>query len=98
MVRENNPSSPTFLTYKFMLANRFIDAWSTANPNLVGATCCQDNLLDPASQLTQRIDLVFMRNHVSVARAQLVGDQIDDGSWPSDHAAVYAVGAVNRIH
>lgn len=94
----NDPSSPTFLTYKFMLGNAFIDAWSKANPYLTGATCCQEDLGDPTSELTQRIDLVFMRNHVRALGAELVGDQMINGlSWPSDHAAVYAVGAVSRI-
>lgn len=94
----NDPSSPTFATYKFMLGNGFTDAWSKVNPNLLGATCCQEDLLDPDSALTQRIDLVFMRNHVTAVGAQLVGDQKVNGlSWPSDHAAVVAAGRVSRI-
>jgi len=95
----NDRSSPTFLTYKFMLANGFIDAWSKANPKLMGATCCQADLLSSTSQLKQRIDQVFLRNHVSVIGAQLVGDEKVDGvSWPSDHAAVYAIGAIGTTH
>lgn len=93
----NNPSSPTFLTYKFMLANGFVDAWSRANPNLVGATCCQADLLSSVSQLTQRIDQVFLRNHVGVVGAQLLGDEkVDNGSWPSDHAAVNVLALVGK--
>jgi len=84
----NKPSSPTFLTYLFMLGNGFTDAWRRANPFLVGATCCQDDLTISGSELTQRLDLVFTRNHVGVLGAQRVGNHIDDGSWPSDHAAV----------
>jgi endonuclease/exonuclease/phosphatase family metal-dependent hydrolase len=93
----NDPSSPTFATYKFMLGNGFIDAWSTTNPFLPGATCCQQDLLLATSELNQRIDLVFMRNHVRAVSTQLAGDHIDGASWPSDHAAVVAVGAVSRI-
>jgi endonuclease/exonuclease/phosphatase family metal-dependent hydrolase len=37
----NDPSSPTFLTYRFMLANGFTDAWRKAHPYFAGATCCQ---------------------------------------------------------
>jgi endonuclease/exonuclease/phosphatase family metal-dependent hydrolase len=94
----NDPTSPTFLTYKFMLANGFSDAWTSVHPNLPGLTCCQEDLLDPTPQLTQRLDQVFMRNRVTAAGAQLVGlGKVDDLSWPSDHAAVLAVGAVSRI-
>jgi endonuclease/exonuclease/phosphatase family metal-dependent hydrolase len=93
----NDPSSPTFATYKFMLGNGFSDAWSTTNPFLLGATCCQEDLSSSTSGLTQRIDVVFMRNHVKAVSAQLVGDQIEDSFWPSDHAAVFAVGAVSRL-
>jgi endonuclease/exonuclease/phosphatase family metal-dependent hydrolase len=87
----NNSSSPTFLTYLFMLGNGFIDAWRKAHPFHVGATCCQEDLTSSASELTQRLDFVFTRNHIRVLGAQLVGNQeIDNLSWPSDHAAVAA--------
>jgi endonuclease/exonuclease/phosphatase family metal-dependent hydrolase len=92
----NNPFSPTFLTYSFMLNNGFTDAWSRTHPFRIfsGATCCQDNLQDSTPHLTQRLDQVFVRNQVSVVGAQLV-DQFDlaSGFWPSDHAAVL-VGAI----
>lgn len=91
----NDPSSPTFLTYKFMLANGFLDAWSQTNPNLVGATCCQENLFAATSELSQRIDQVFMRNRVRAVKTQLVGNHLDGVSWPSDHAGVYAVEKVS---
>ncbi len=93
----NNPLSPTYLTYSFMLTNGFTDAWLRTHPFRIfgGATCCQDDLQDPALHLTQRLDQVFVRNGVSVVGAQLV-DQFDPGPpgfWPSDHAAVL-VGAI----
>jgi endonuclease/exonuclease/phosphatase family metal-dependent hydrolase len=85
----NNPSSPTFLTYRFMLANGFTDAWRTAHPGTGGATCCQDDLQSSTPQLTQRLDQVFTRGRISVVGAQLVDDYfMPPGSWPSDHAAV----------
>lgn len=86
----NDPSSVTFLTYQFILANGFSDAWSTVNPGPGGATCCYAVLTDPNSLLTQRIDLVFARNIAGVDGAQLVGDQFSFfyDLWPSDHAGV----------
>jgi endonuclease/exonuclease/phosphatase family metal-dependent hydrolase len=88
----NNPSSPTFFAYLFMLGNGFTDAWRRAHPFLVGATCCQEDLTSSTSELTQRLDFVFTRNHIGVLGAQLVGNHLDvspaGNSWPSDHAAL----------
>lgn len=96
-IAANDPTSPTFLAYRFIVANGFTDAWKRAHPNLAGLTCCQENLQSSDSELTQRVDLVFLRNHVRVVDAQLVGDQIDEtySLWPSDHAAVYVAGKVH---
>ena len=94
----NEPSNPTFATYSFMLGNGFRDAWRAVNPNLPGLTCCEELLTDPSFDLTQRLDQIFMRNHVTPTAAQVVGaEKVNDLSWPSDHAAVLAVGAVSRI-
>lgn len=77
-----------------MLANGFTDSWTKGHSRFGGATCCQEDLTSPLSELTQRIDLVFTRNHINVVGAQLVGDAIvpnvvgNVGYWPSDHAAV----------
>jgi endonuclease/exonuclease/phosphatase family metal-dependent hydrolase len=92
----NNPFSPTFLTYSFMLANGFTDAWRKTHPFSFfgGATCCQGDLTMSQSELTQRLDQVFTRGNVSVVPrgTQLVGiPQVNEPnfeSWPSDHAAV----------
>ncbi len=96
-VEANDPRSPTYLTYLFMVANGFQDAWRIAHPFLPGYTCCQEDLQDATSELNQRIDLVFVRNRVGVAGAQLVGNGLDDSiplfpSWPSDHAGVLVSG------
>jgi endonuclease/exonuclease/phosphatase family metal-dependent hydrolase len=89
----NNPFSLTYLTYSFMLANGFSDAWSRTHPFQIfsGATCCQENLRSSTLKLTQRLDQVFVRNHVSVVPfGTVLVDQFDavDSFWPSDHAAV----------
>ena len=89
----NNPFSLTYLTYSFMLANGFADAWSRTHPFQIfsGATCCQENLRSSTLKLTQRLDQVFVRNHVSVVPfGTVLVDQFDavDSFWPSDHAAV----------
>jgi hypothetical protein len=83
-------ASVRVVTYLFMLGNRFTDAWTKGHSRFGGATCCQEDLTVADSELTQRIDQVFTRNHVSVIKSQLVGDAIvgDVGYWPSDHAAV----------
>jgi endonuclease/exonuclease/phosphatase family metal-dependent hydrolase len=86
----NDPTSPTYPTYRFMLGNGFTDAWTKGHSRFGGATCCQEDLTVADSELTQRIDQVFTRNHITVIKSQLVGDAIvgDVGYWPSDHAAV----------
>jgi endonuclease/exonuclease/phosphatase family metal-dependent hydrolase len=101
----NDPSSPTFLTYLFMLGNGFTDAWRRTHPFLIfsGATCCQADLTISASELTQRLDQVFVRNHVGVVfgGTQLVGNHLDSSiygdSWPSDHAAVESALQVTPV-
>lgn len=90
----NDPTNPTNLAYRFMLANGFTDAWTKGHSTFSGATCCQEDLTSAVSTLTQRIDLVFTRNHIKVMGSQLVGDSLQtiglDSSWPSDHAGVVA--------
>jgi endonuclease/exonuclease/phosphatase family metal-dependent hydrolase len=68
-----------------------------------GYTCCQDaDLLNEESSLTERIDIVFVRNKLRFSRISrvgpvfswVVGDEPEDktlsGLWPSDHAGVVA--------
>ncbi len=98
----NNPFTLTYLTYSFMLANGFIDAWSRTHPFQIfsGATCCQENLLSSTLKLTQRLDQVFVRNHVSVVPfGTVLVDQFDavDSFWPSDHAAVKSALQVGSL-
>jgi hypothetical protein len=90
-----NPADPTFATYQILLNAQFLDAWSQANPSAVGFTCCQAaNLLNPASALDRRVDLVMFRGPFIASDVRVVGDQPIDltpsGLWPSDHAGVVA--------
>jgi hypothetical protein len=60
-----------------------------------GFTCCQkSNLRNDVSNLSRRIDYVFVRNDMEVQKAQRVGhrqiDRTPSGLWPSDHAGVVA--------
>jgi endonuclease/exonuclease/phosphatase family metal-dependent hydrolase len=89
----NNPNDPTYATYSEIVNAGFVDTWPVANPNDPGLTCCQDPLLlNPASSLSQRIDLIFSRGDSRVRWATLVGadptDKTSSGLWPSDHAGV----------
>jgi endonuclease/exonuclease/phosphatase family metal-dependent hydrolase len=80
--------------YENFLQVGFQDAWSLAHPHNPGFSCCQaEDLLNPASQLSIRIDrILFHGNRISVEDVQLVGDnpsdRIPSGQWPSDHAGI----------
>jgi endonuclease/exonuclease/phosphatase family metal-dependent hydrolase len=72
----------------------YTDAWVAAGHG-AGATCGQRATLDNGpSQLSGRIDYVWVRDAV-VRGARVVGDRQSDrttpgGLWPSDHACVVA--------
>jgi endonuclease/exonuclease/phosphatase family metal-dependent hydrolase len=75
----------------------FVDAWVASGGALDpghGATCCQGpDLKNPTSQLTERIDYVFLRGVTAVSCRRIGADPEDrtrSGLWPSDHAAVVA--------
>ncbi len=80
--------------YASFLEVGFKDAWSLAHPHDPGFSCCQaEDLLNPASQLSTRIDrILFHGSRISVEEVQLVGanpsDRIPSGQWPSDHAGI----------
>ena len=80
--------------YGVMLAGGFSDAWTERPRDGSGFTCCQaGDLLNTTSQLSERIDFVFLSGPHALGM-QLVGDQPSDrtasGVWPSDHAGVVA--------
>jgi len=92
-------------SYQVMTAIGFIDTWLVRGGKTEdGYTCCQDeDLRNPDSALTRRIDQVWARgsvNHfggpeVRGVRAGVLGTEqsdrsVPDGMWPSDHAGVVA--------
>jgi len=86
------PGNPAY--NKFINAG-FADAWSLKRPGNPGFTCCQNTAVNnPASQLSERIDLILVRGGIQVADIDLVGEKPSDrtssGLWPSDHAGVVA--------
>jgi endonuclease/exonuclease/phosphatase family metal-dependent hydrolase len=86
---------PTFATYQVMQDAGFKDTFRMLYPGRPGFTCCQDeNLLNRASKLFVRIDLVQFRGGFTPKQATVVGntprDKTASGRWPSDHAAVAA--------
>ncbi len=75
----------------------FEDAWATARPGEPGLTCCQDDdLRNPVSDLTSRIDLILTRGEFRVEDVRVVGDEPQPSLsdlgvlYPSDHAGVVA--------
>lgn len=75
----------------------FTDVWA-ATQTTPALTCCQDNnLLNPASKLSEDIDFVFVRgthpDQLLPETAKLTGNLPSsrvDGLWPSDHAGLVA--------
>jgi len=91
----NSPADGTGVTYNDLVAARFADAWALAGSG-AGLTCCQaDDLLNGASTLDRRIDLVLFRGAFAALASDVVGEEPADmtpsGMWPSDHAGVVAV-------
>jgi endonuclease/exonuclease/phosphatase family metal-dependent hydrolase len=85
-------------TYNNLLSAGFADAWVVANPNDSGYTWPL-HPEDPYAfvlppPLSERIDLVLLRDGVGVTAAQRVGITTTaltpSGLWPSDHAGVVA--------
>jgi len=91
-----NTRAPNGTAYQLLLSAGYVDAWQM-NAEGSGYTCCQDdNILNEVSNLSARIDQIFVRNlqlPTSVV-THTVGDKASDrlasGLWPSDHAGVVA--------
>jgi hypothetical protein len=93
--KANAPPNAFTPTYDSLISGGFTDAWTAANPDDPGPTCCQaETLLNPISLVTDRIDLVLVRGGLEVRAARIFGgsqrDRTPSGLWPSDHAAVAA--------
>ena len=82
--------------YQILLSAGYTDLWQMDSEGS-GNTCCQDDdILNEVSDLSVRIDQIFVRNlelPTSVV-TQTVGDKSSDrlpsGLWPSDHTGVVA--------
>lgn len=79
-------------TYANLIGAGLKDSWTLVGEGN-GFTCCQDDeLLNPDSSLTRRIDLVLLHGGVKAQAADVKGDTQDDrtssGLWPSDHAGL----------
>jgi len=98
------PAPPLVPPYWQFVASGYADVWELKpGPTDPGYSCCQaEDLLNPLSMLTERIDLIFVRNDLGTpgvtllgpVRVEAVGDDPADmtptGLWPSDHAGVAA--------
>ena len=93
-----NTPAPDGTAYQLLLEAGYVDVWQAGSEG-DGTTCCQaDDLENEASELSKRIDQIFVK-HVALhpdgsIRTHTVGDKPDDrlptGLWPSDHAGVVA--------
>ncbi len=82
--------------YNIILSAGYEDLWQMDSEG-TGNTCCQDDdILNEISDLTGRIDQIFVRNLPAPTHVftQTIGDKSTDrlasGMWPSDHAGVVA--------
>jgi hypothetical protein len=106
---ETDLGFPIIPPYKQFRLNLYRDVWLTnllGFLNRKGFTCCQDeNLQNEESALSERIDLMFVRNMpgslpfsiVGPVFAVVVGDKEHEKTntfpplWPSDHGGIAAV-------
>ena len=81
--------------YNILLNAGYVDVWQMDSEG-TGNTCCQDDdILNDLSDLTVRIDQIFVRNLnptsiVTHTVGDKPGDRLAQGLWPSDHAGVVA--------
>lgn len=82
--------------YQTIISAGYEDLWQVDSEG-TGNTCCQDDdILNEISDLTVRIDQIFVRNlQPTNVITHTVGDKstnrLDSGLWPSDHAGVVAL-------
>ncbi len=91
-----NTAAPDGTAYQILLSDGYVDTWQMPTEG-TGNTCCQAAMLEnQSSQLTKRIDQIFVKNfEVGMPIiTHTVGDKPSDllpsGLWPSDHAGVVA--------
>lgn len=88
-------------TYQNMLDAGFADAWPGGRGQDASYTCCQnEDLMNEASHLSERIDFVLTRGKITAQSATRLGAdpavRTPSGLWPSDHAGVAALLQVRR--
>jgi endonuclease/exonuclease/phosphatase family metal-dependent hydrolase len=92
--KANMPENAFTPTYHNFLQNGFRDVWTATQGKASGSTCCQDHtLMNPASTVSKRIDLILLRGGLDAKTVELFGGQLSDrtkGLWPSDHLEVVA--------
>lgn len=81
--------------YTQFISTGYWDVWTLRPGNPPGYTCCQaEDLLNPESILSERIDMIFSDEVPARVKANVVGNDESYlgllGLWPSDHAGVAA--------
>ncbi|MCY3741977.1 MAG: endonuclease/exonuclease/phosphatase family protein [Candidatus Poribacteria bacterium] len=91
-----NTRAPDGTAYQILLSAGYVDVWQMDSEG-TGKTCCQDDdILNEVSDLSVRIDQIFVRNLElpTSVMTHTVGDKpsnrLASGLWPSDHAGVVA--------
>jgi len=91
-----NGGPDTAAAYNTLIAGGFADAWAVAHPGDSGYTwpLHPEDTFPASAAPTERIDLVMVRNGISVLGAERVGNTTADLTpsrlWPSDHSGVVA--------
>jgi endonuclease/exonuclease/phosphatase family metal-dependent hydrolase len=94
-VGDYNSDAPDGAAYDALVTGVGTDAWLEAEGDRPGLTCCFDApVTDEDEELSSRIDLVVIGEHVEARDAEVIGEEPSDltpsGLWPSDHAGVVA--------
>ena len=91
-----NTRAPDGTVYHLLLSAGYVDLWQMDSEG-TGNTCCQDDdILNEVSDLSVRIDQIFVRNLELPTQilTHTIGDtpseRLPSGLWPSDHAGVVA--------
>lgn len=91
-----NTRAPNGTAYQMLLSAGYVDVWQMDSEG-TGNTCCQDDdLLNEVSDLSVRIDQIFVRNleiptsTITYTVGDKPSDRLASGLWPSDHAGVVA--------
>jgi hypothetical protein len=84
---------PIVPPYMQLTGAGYADTWTLRPGNPAGFTCCQEeDLLNPDSDLYERVDLIFSSETPAGVKVNTVGndqpDKTPSGLWPSDHAGV----------